>query len=88
MSSSLLLKIRVALQSEDREGAINLRPNEQSNNHSSEMKSTYITTRRHSAVNLNTGLTGDEAASIYPHILSMGEAEVSEEGELSADNDV
>lgn len=85
MSSSLLLKIRVALQSEDREGAINLKQNELSNNHSSEMKSTYITTCRHSAVNINTGLTG---ASIYPHTLSMGEVEVSEEDKLSFDNDV
>lgn len=88
MSSSLLLTIRVALQSEDREGAINLRQNEQSNNHSSEMKSTYITTCRHSAVNINMGLTGDEAASIYPHTFSMGEVEVSGEGKLSFDNDV
>lgn len=55
MSSSLLLKIRVALQSGDRESAINLRQNEQSNNHSSEMKSTYINTRRRSAENINTG---------------------------------
>lgn len=55
MSSSLLLKIRVALQSGDRESAINLRQNEQSNNHSSEMKSTYINTRRHLAENINTG---------------------------------
>lgn len=55
MSSSLLLKIRVALQSGDRESAINLRQNEQSNNHSSEMKSTYINTCRHSAENINTG---------------------------------
>lgn len=72
MSSSLLLKIRVALQSEDREGAINLRQNEQSNNHSSEMKSTYINTRRRSAVNINIGLTGDEAAFIYPYTLNVG----------------
>lgn len=55
MSSSLLLKIRVALQSGDRESAINLRQNEQSNNHSSEMKSTYINTRRRTAENINTG---------------------------------
>lgn len=55
MSSSLLLKIRVALQSGDRESAINLGQNEQSNNHSSEMKSTYINARRRSAENINTG---------------------------------
>lgn len=54
MSSSLLLKIRVALQSGDRESAINLWQNEQSNNHSSEMKSTYINTRRRLAENINT----------------------------------
>lgn len=72
MSSSLLLKIRVALQSEDREGAINLRQNEQSNNHSSEMKSTYINTCRRSAVNINMGLMGDETAFIYPYTLSEG----------------
>lgn len=56
MSSSLLLKIRVALQSGDRESAINLRQNEQSNNHSSEMESTYINTHRRAAENINTGL--------------------------------
>lgn len=55
MSSSLLLKIRVALQSGDRESTINLRQNEQSNNHSSEMKSTYINTSRRTAENINTG---------------------------------
>lgn len=55
MSSSLLLKIRVALQSGDRERAINLRQNEQSNNHSSEMKSTYINTHRRTAENINMG---------------------------------
>lgn len=88
MSSSHLLKIRVALQSGDREGAINLRQNEQSNNHSSEMKSTYINTRRHSAVNINTWLAGGEADSIYPHARSKGEVKVSEEGEHSAGDDV
>lgn len=51
------------------------------------MKSTYINTRRHSAVNINTGLTGEEAASVYPHTRSKGEVKVSEEGELSAGND-
>lgn len=55
MSSSLLLKIRVALQSGDRESTINLRQNEQSNNHSSEMKSTYINTHRRTAENINMG---------------------------------
>lgn len=88
MSSSHLLKIRVALQSGDREGAINLQQNEQSNNHSSEMKSTYINTRRHSAVNINTWLTGGEADSIYPHAHSEGEVKVSEEGKHSAGDDV
>lgn len=78
MSSSLLLKIRVALQSGDRESAINLRQNEQSNNQSSEMKSTYINTRRHSAVNINTGLWGNEAGTIYPHIHVKGEVKVSQ----------
>lgn len=72
MSSSLLLKIRVALQSGDRESAINLRQNEQSNNQSSEMKSTYINTHRHSAVNINTGVWGNEARTIYPHICVRG----------------
>lgn len=70
MSSSLLLKIRVALQSGDRESAINLRQNEQSNNHSSEMKSTYINTRRHSAVNINTGLRAMKPAP-FIHILTV-----------------
>lgn len=71
MSSSLLLKIRVALQSGDRESAINLRQNEQSNNHSSEMKSTYINTRRHSAVNINTGLRAMKPAP-FIHIFAVG----------------
>lgn len=70
MSSSLLLKIRVALQSGDRESAINLRQNEQSNNHSSEMKSTYINTRRHSAENINTGLRAMKPAP-FIHIFAV-----------------
>lgn len=70
MSSSLLLKIRVALQSGDRESAINLRQNEQSNNHSSEMKSTYINTRRHSAENINTGLWAMKPAP-FIHIFAV-----------------
>lgn len=71
MSSSLLLKIRVALQSGDRARAINLGQNEQSNNHSSEMKSTYINTPalrgeyKHRA-------TGHEAGPIYPHVCGSG----------------
>lgn len=71
MSSSLLLKIRVALQSGDRERAINHRQNEQSNNHSSEMKSTYINTCRHSAVNINTGLRAMKPAP-FIHIYTRG----------------
>lgn len=70
MSSSLLLKIRVALQSGDRESAINLRQNEQSNNHSSEMKSTYINTCRHSAENINTGLRAMKPAP-FIHIFAV-----------------
>lgn len=78
----------MALQSGDRASAINLRQNEQSNNHSSEMKSTYINTRRHSAVNINTGLWGNEAGTIYPHSRGEGEVKVSEKGKLSAGDDV
>lgn len=70
MSSSLLLKIRVALQSGDRESAINLRQNEQSNNHSSEMKSTYINTHRRSAENINRGLRPMKPAP-FIHILMV-----------------
>lgn len=77
MSSSLLLKIRVALQSGDRESAINLRQNEQSNNHSSEMKSTYINTRRRSAENINTGPRARKPA---PFIQIHGEGKGSGEG--------
>lgn len=88
MSSSLLLKIRVALQSGDRESAINLRQNEQSNNHSSEMKSTYINTRRRSAENINTGLRAMKPAP-FIHIFAVrGEVKVSGEGWLSAGDDV
>lgn len=71
MPSSLLLKIRVALQSGDRESAINLRQNEQSNNHSSEMKSTYINTHRRSAENINTGLWVRKPAPII-HVFVGG----------------
>lgn len=88
MSSSLLLKIRVALESGDRESAINLRQNEQSNNHSSEMKSTYINTHRHSAVNINTGLRAMKPAP-FIHIFTVkGEVKVSGEGKLSAGDGV
>lgn len=88
MSSSLLLKIRVALQSGDRESAINLRQNEQSNNHSSEMKSTYINTRRRSAENINTGLRAMKPAPFIHILAGRGEVKVSGEGWLSAGDDV
>lgn len=88
MSSSLLLKIRVALQSGDRASAINLRQNEQSNNHSSEMKSTYINTRRHSAVNINTELWAMKLAP-FIHIFGwVGGLKGSGGGKFSAGGDV